>query len=119
MQKVVFLSMLFFLTACSQSSVQKVAKISRGLTGGEQPRSAFLEPSVKEALEHEMRVCLDGNYKDVELRAECVQTAVAKVKAQKGLDEDLDLGGEVIVIQSDEDDVIDGTKDDKNKKDDQ
>ncbi len=104
------------LTACSASTVQKVAQVSRMLTGGEQPRSAFLDPTVKELLAHEMRVCLDGNEDDIELRAECAQIAVAKVKAQKGLDEDLDLGGEVIVRRVDEDEVIDGTKDGESEK---
>lgn len=106
------------LAACSQSSVQKVAQVSRALTGGEQPNSAFLDPTVKELLEYEMRVCLDGNHKNAELRAECIQVAVAKVKAQKGLDEDVDLGGEVIVRQSDDDEVIDGTQEEESDEDD-
>ncbi len=108
--RVLILGSILFLSACSASQVQKAAQISRGLTGGDQPRSAFLEPSVKEALEHEMRVCLDGNYKDAELRAECIQIAVAKVKEQKGLDEDLDLGGTVTVREIDEEEIIDGTE---------
>ncbi|NVJ68093.1 MAG: hypothetical protein HWE16_16535 [Gammaproteobacteria bacterium] len=113
MKKILLLVSSLALAACSAATTQKVAKTMRGLTGGDQPRSAFLDSSVKEALEHEMRVCLDGNYKDQELRVKCTQIAVAKVKAQKGLDEEIDLGGEVIVRQIDEDEVIDGTKGEK------
>ncbi len=104
------ISGLVFLSACSSSSVQTTAKIIRGLTGGDVPRKAFLDPSVKEALDHEMKVCMDGVEDDVELRTKCIQIAYAKVKAQKGLDKEIDLGGEVIVKQVDDDEVIDGTK---------
>lgn len=120
MKKLILLFSLVCLTACSTSTVQKVAEVSRKLTGGDQPRSAFLDSTVKEALEHEMRVCLDGNFDDAQLRAECVQTAVAKVKEQKGLDDNVDLGGQVTVEQTDEEEVIDGTqKDDESDEDQQ
>ncbi|WP_251358934.1 hypothetical protein [Kangiella sp. TOML190] len=110
---------IIIISGCSSSSVQSAAKTVRGLTGGDVPRSQFLDPSVKQALEHEMRVCLDGNYEDVELRSKCVQVAYAKVKAQKGLDELPEVDGEVIVKQVDEDDVIDGTEDKKDEDGDQ
>ncbi|MRX28249.1 membrane lipoprotein lipid attachment site-containing protein [Kangiella sp. HZ709] len=110
MKKIILALSIVVLTACSTSTVQKVAKVSRILTGGDPPRSAFLDSTVKEALAHEMSVCLDGNENDIELRAECAKIAVAKVKEQKGLEEDIDLGGEVIVRRVDEDEVIDGTK---------
>ncbi len=119
MKKIILLLAVITLGACSSGTAQKVAKTMRGLTGGDQPNSAFLDPTVKELLEYEMRVCLDGNDKDAELRAACIQTAVSKVKAQKGLDEDIDLGGEVIVRQSDEDEVIDGTQEEGDEGDDQ
>lgn len=108
---------ILFVFGCSSSQVQSVAKTMRGLTGGDHSRAAFLEPSVKEALDHEMRVCLDGEHEDVDLRAKCIQIAYDKVKAQKGLDKELDLGGEVIVEQIDENAVIDRTTEEKPEED--
>lgn len=113
MNKLLLILIAVFIAGCSSSATQKVASVTRALTGGEQPASAFLDPTVKELLEYEMRVCLDGKDKDPELRTECIKTAVAKVKAQKGLDEEPDLDGEVIVRQTSDDEVIDGTKEQK------
>lgn len=114
---------VLILTACSTSQVQKVAKVSRTLTGGDVERAQLLEPSVKEALDHEMRVCMDGDVKNIEKRTQCIHLAVEKVRKDKGLDKKVDLGGEVIIRELDSgsavnEDAVDKKKDDEDSQED-
>lgn len=120
------LTLIFFviiLNACSTGQVKKVAKVSRSLTGGDVERAQLLEPSVKEALDYEMRVCMDGDVKNIEKRTKCIHLAVEKVRKDKGLNDEIDFGGEVIIRELDEnaavnEDAVDNKKDDEDSKED-
>lgn len=106
------------LSACSTNQVKEssnvIAKLLYGTTNEIPQRKDFLEDSVEEALQKEFDRCVGDDLKNVERRAECVQIAYQNVKDAMKLDERPE-GGEVIIKQVADDEVINEQSEDNNQ----
>lgn len=100
---------IIILSACSSTNGKDFFHIMSGLLGGQPDKKVFMDTSVKEELKYEYRLCLDdyeGNQEDM---SRCMQDAYARIAEEKGIGERPE-GGEVIIKEVDEDDVIDEEK---------
>ena len=106
---------LSLMVGCSAGGDSALKNIST-LLGGQHDQSVFKDTTVKEALEYEYRVCL-GDYEGQHARMkQCVSEAYAKVVEEKGIGE-RPTGGEVIIKEVGDDEVINEDIDENNNND--
>ncbi|WP_223668757.1 hypothetical protein [Kangiella shandongensis] len=97
------------LSACSSTNGNGFLKTMSRLLGGQPDKTVFMETSVKEELQYEYRLCLDDYEGNEEDMSRCMRQAYARIAEEKGIGERPE-GGEVIIEEVNEDDVIDEDK---------